>query len=116
MTFAMGPIDMEQAILDRAVEDWCGLWEIESAVRSALGRTDDPTLRRDLRERLATMMDDGLVKAAQWSEGAPEPMTADEVRELDDDSPMWRPPGESSIEVRLTATDEGDRKYFGQAQ
>ncbi len=102
------------AILDLCTEDWYGLWEIRDHVIDALETSGEPAFMIVLRDQLAEMMEDGLLEAALWSYGPPQPLTAEYMRNLPVDSILWESPGITDVEeqIRVTATDAGDRAYF----
>jgi hypothetical protein len=107
--------DLTRPILELGVEDWFGLWEVCIDVAREVQAVPDETFRHQLRNQLAVMIDRGLLEAAIWTYEAPKRMTADDVRKLTTDSELWKSPQESSVEeqLRVTATDRGRRKYFG---
>jgi hypothetical protein len=108
--------EVQRAILDLATEDWYGLWEIYNHVARELGRTADMTLREELRRKLGDMLAGGLLDAAIWSEGPPRTVSPDTVRALPIDSELWGSPENSVEQLRITATDAGDRQYFGDSK
>jgi len=104
----------QKAILEFAVEDWYGLWEIYYQVARALSRDLDETLRDELRSQLATMISLGQLEAAIWSEAKPRPLSADQMRDLSTDSDWWGSPADSDgdEQLRVAATEAGHKAYF----
>lgn len=102
------------AILELAVEDWYGLWEIRYDVARSLNREPDEIFRDELQIRLAAMLSQGLLDAAIWSEATPRPMSADQMRHLSTDSGFWASPADSEgdEQVRVAATEAGRKAYF----
>ena len=111
----MDPKKLAHAILDLCTEDWYGLWEIRDHVIDALQTSRDPVFMIVLRDQLAEMMEHGLLEAALWSHGPPQPLSGEYVRNLSVDSILWESPGITDIEeqIRVTSTEAGDRAYFG---
>jgi len=109
-----GEVEVQRAILDVATEDWYGLWEIYDHAALVLHRAAGKTLREELRRQLRAMMARGLLEAAIWTEGPPRAVSPDEVRFLPIDSELWGSPMNlhSVEQLRITATEAGDRLYF----
>ncbi len=108
--------ELERSILDLAVDDWYGLWEILHTAARALNSSRDDAFRDELRDRLADMMTRELIEAQIWSEAKPRAWSADEMRTLGADSLLWAPPSESPEELRIGATEAGNQAYFGQGR
>jgi hypothetical protein len=107
--------DLGRAILEFAVEDWYGLWELYHDVARSVGATPGMSFRAQLVRQLAAMIDRGLLEAAIWTQGPPRSLSAEDVRAVSDDSELWKSPGESTVDeqMRISATDAGRRLYFG---
>ena len=107
--------DLTRPILELAIEDWYGLWEIANDAARAVGAAPGTRFREMLRSQLATMIDRGLLEAAIWSDEAPKAISAPDVRNLAVDSELWKSPDKSSIDeqLRVSATEAGRKEYFG---
>lgn len=109
-----GP-DLTRPILELAVEDWSGLWEIYHDVAAAIGAVLSEAFRKQLLLEIADMIDTGLLEGAIWSYDPPKRLSADEVRQLSVDSEFWKSPDQSRLDeqIRISATELGRRHYFG---
>jgi len=108
---------LANAILNVCTDDWYGLWEIRDEAATALQREPDAAFREALRDQLAQMMGEDLLRASLWSDGPPQPLSVDYLRNLPIDSVLWESPGITNADeqIRVTSTDAGDRAYFGTA-
>jgi hypothetical protein len=63
------------------------------------------------------MIDRGLLQAATWSYDEPRPLSGGDLRSLAIDSRLWKSPGVTNDEeqVRVTATEAGNREYFAES-
>jgi hypothetical protein len=108
---------LTKAILNVCTDDWFGLWEIRDEAAAALHCKPDAALLEALRDQLAQMMGAGLLLASLWSTGPPQPLSADDVRNLPVDSVLWESPGITDVDeqIRVTSTEAGHQVYFGTA-
>jgi hypothetical protein len=118
-------MDLTMAILEDCVEDWYGLWEIYANVAERIGANPaaawsneiaaEPAFCTQLRNEIARLLDDGLLDAAIWTYEAPQPLSADDLRNLRLDSVLWKSPAltDADEQLRVAATDLGRARYFG---
>lgn len=110
----MSPSTIQFEILETAVEDFYGLWEVVWGLHNLLPDSGESGLRsvaeREIRELLAK----GWVSLFRrnGAEGEERPLPPDEVESAVLDQKNWEEPKANSMQILIGATEEGERVYY----
>jgi len=100
-------------ILDLAVDDYTGLWELVWGVQSSTQEDERRSNIALLRTELEELVAQGAVAFFRGINfnGDEVAVSVDEVPGLLANNQSWEPPEPNSSHLRLLATEEGQRKY-----
>jgi hypothetical protein len=104
----------EYKILELAVDDFFGLWEVIWSLRSVFPGSNQVEIR-DIAERaLRELLLKGWIFLARRSAiSAPEVLIQDnEVNDVLLNEETWREPTRDSMQILVAATEEGERIYY----
>src|SRR5690349_7493420 len=98
--------DREAAVLELALEDLYGLWEVVWRFRQLYPEAPDQLLQKWAADAVGRLSKQGLIDIFHMNVPAAEryPLTQKEVDELLSASGIWSPPSEQIDEYRVGAT------------
>ena len=104
--------NVRSLILDLAVEDFYGLWELVWRLQ-----TCDPGLSREraiqaARSALVALHEQDLVELYRGTKGDPLPITAADVPSLLAEEESWNEPREGTGTLLFGATQKGEEVYY----
>jgi hypothetical protein len=106
-------MDVATSILERAVEDYTGLWELIGATQAAMPHSTPTELRSAAENELRKLLERGWITLYR---GVSFDGDQNAVTTAADDSLAeernWHPPESRSEHLRIGATSAGERAYY----
>lgn len=110
----MTVMNLRASILDMAVDDFIGLWEILWRTRSLVPEGREEEVRLTATDQTRDLLEQGLVALFRGTRFAGDevPLSRDEALAVLSDADQWEPPPQGdATHVRLAATREGEKAY-----
>jgi hypothetical protein len=108
-------MDIKPLILDSAVEDFIGLWEIKRLMRDAgIETANDSEMRRVALPALGALLNEGLValfRGVQFA-GEEKEIPLEQALALLQQPNSWKPVLPNNPHLRLCATAKGGGEYY----
>lgn len=106
--------DVDRDILELAVEDLYGLWELVWRAKRRYPETSDSDVRAIVQDSVRRLLGEGLIslyrRAAEDNFAAVSPRSAESILT---DPRNWDEPRSDPLEFRVGATEQGKRQYHG---
>ena len=106
-------MNYETMILDLAVDDFVGLWELLWRANAVAPTTEEATRRKEVEKALTALLERGAVTLYEGSRFAGEEaeIPRDRALRLVEQPVTWDPAGSGERHVRIAATESGEEQY-----